>query len=186
MEEPQENSDNNSKASLLFKINQNGEQKDLNISDLENICKDQNVNLMELLKNGAMNVNWPFVKPKPTGNVRAQLIHTRMHQKPLELGIVRETNPTSLGNLSSIFTLIITIPAVAYSLYFLLRWLGYSKITSMCFGIIGGVVSFIVEISITLLRTFKQESTMQKQMKGNNLDTKTSTKKPTAEKEKVE
>lgn len=103
-----------------------------------------------------MKIVWPHSRPAPTGEVRAKLIHDRMHKRQIQ-NLAHEPPSRSLTNLSSIFTLMITIPAVAFSLYMLLRWFKVSETKSKILGLLGGLASFFVELFLTIIDNWKSE-----------------------------
>lgn len=127
--------------------------------ELRRACMDNPaMNLREKLKGGHMRVEWPHTRPEPTGRVRAKLIRDRMHQAHrTELKFGKENPGTALANLSTIFTIVITMPAVAFSLYWLCQWFGIGETTSKLIAVIGGLISFVVEIALAFIQTWKLE-----------------------------
>ena len=133
------------------------------IADLRKMCEaDPSIDLRDRLKGGRMRVIWPHARPQPTGQVRAKLIHDRMHKRQLEEFGFRENPGTALANLSTIFTLIITIPAVAFSLYKLCQWFKLEETTSKLIAVLGGVLSFLVEMTLVFIETWKTERHQRK------------------------
>lgn len=134
-----------------------GEETVLSIQDLRKRCEsDPSISLREQLKGGKMKIQWPHTRPAPTGHVRTKLIHDRMHKKQIQ-NLAHEAPTKSLTNLSAIFTMIITIPAVAFSLYMILRWFKVSKTKSKIIGLLGGLASFFVELLLTIIDNWKTE-----------------------------
>ena len=128
------------------------------IADLRRMAdSDPALDLGERLKGGKMKIIWPHTRPEPTGEVRAKLIHDRMHKKDQSNIVFDGSKSQILGYSSTIFTLIITIPCVAFSLYKLLSWFGYGEATSRIVGIVGGVASFFVELILLIIQAWKDE-----------------------------
>ncbi|KAK8857949.1 hypothetical protein M9Y10_013048 [Tritrichomonas musculus] len=134
------------------------ENKKLTISEMRKMIEDDpTVDLKEKIKGGKLQVEWPHTKPPPTGEVRAKLIHQRMHKKQFNQFSLMEARPSKLNELSGIFTLFITIPAVAYSLNILLKWCGFTDTTALIASVIGGLASFFVELALVLITQYKTE-----------------------------
>ena len=49
-----------------------------------------------------------------------------------------------------------SLPAVSYSLYTFLKWLGFDHQKSTLYGVLGGVASLLVEVILLMIQTFKQ------------------------------
>ena len=130
----------------------------LKLDDLKKKCQENpDFDLLNSLKGGKMKVVWPHTSPPVTGNVRAQLIHTRMHQKHADDHFhFKEKSTFQINELSWIWTLLITVPAVSYSLYTFLKWLGFDHQQSTLYGVLGGVASLLVEVILLMIQTFKQ------------------------------
>lgn len=136
-------------------------QKDsqkFSITELRKMVEnDPSVNLKEQIQGGQLKVQWPHTKPEPTGNVRAKLIHDRMHKKNPYAYTPHHSASAKLKNLSTIFTLIITIPAVAFSLNMFLKWLGCSEMTTKIGSVVGGIASFFVELLLLMIQLYKED-----------------------------
>jgi hypothetical protein len=136
-----------------------GQDAVLSLEGLRKMCEeDPTVNLYEELKGGKLAVNWPHRRPPPTGSVRAQLIHARMHRaarrdpRPEKLSLGR-----ALTQLSWIFTLVITLPAVAFAVYSLCIWLKLEETRAKLIGLVAGLLSFFVELGLILIQAWKTE-----------------------------
>ncbi|KAH0789689.1 hypothetical protein GPJ56_006191 [Histomonas meleagridis] len=136
-------------------------QKKETLSELHELCeKDPNFSLREHIKGGKLDIKWPHTKPQPTGDVRAKLIHRRMR---LQNAQAQRALPNDLRRakvmnfVSTIVILIITVPLVAYSVYKISRWLGYSNNKSKQIGIIAGLISFFAELGLTVIQLYKEE-----------------------------
>lgn len=139
-------------------ISLNDKKEKLTIESMRKMIEDDpTIDLKEKIKGGKLEIQWPHTRPPPTGEVRAKLIHQRMHKKSPRQMSLSQSRPAKLRNLSGIFTLIITIPCVAYALNMILRWFGYSGPTAQIVSIIGGLVSFFVELILILIDAYKKE-----------------------------
>jgi hypothetical protein len=150
-----------SPCSLSFSLP--GKAAPMSIQDLRQACEqDPTIDLSKQLNGAKMTLDWPHRPPVPTGDVRTKLIHARMHKQVEPERVTLRTKGDSLANLSSIFTLLITIPAVAFSLYWLCRWFEFSDLSSKLIGIFGGIASFFVELILLLITQWKQERHLKK------------------------
>ena len=63
-------------------INLNESKEKLTVSNMRKMIEnDPNFDLKEKIKGGKLEIQWPHTRPPPTGEVRAKLIHQRMHKK---------------------------------------------------------------------------------------------------------
>lgn len=138
----------------------------LTIADMRKMIEDDpTIDLKEKIKGGKLEIEWPHTRPPPTGEVRAKLIHQRMHKKSPRQMSLSQARPARLKNLSGIFTLVITIPCVAYALNSILRWCGYSNTTAQIAAVIGGLLSFFVELALIIIDAWKKEKYQSIMMK---------------------
>jgi divalent metal cation (Fe/Co/Zn/Cd) transporter len=85
------------------------------------------------------------------------LIHNRIHRQTAPEHW-RATGPnTGLNRLSAIFTLLITIPAVAFTVYSICKWLEVEETKSKVIALVLGLASFFVELGLILISSWKDE-----------------------------
>ena len=135
------------------------DQKKETIDDLHKLCESNpNFSLKDHIKGGKLGIKWPHSQPKPTGDVRAKLIHKRMRMQNAKEPLPRDIQKAKVMNfVSTIVILLITVPLVAFSVYKISRWLGYSKNRSKQIGIIAGLISFFAELGLTIIQLYKEE-----------------------------
>ena len=140
-----------------------------NIEDLRKIA-EAGGSVLDSLKEAKMKVIWPHEKPKPTGEVRAKLIHQRMHKKQESEIIKRNINEKKyiLQTVSTGFILLITIPAVAFSLYTLLKWAGIENERAKQISLIGALIMFGAEVGLTIIQAYKNEKAEENLLKAFN------------------
>lgn len=139
---------------LQFQLQNKNEN--VKIADLEERCKENaNYDLIEELKGGKMKISWPHTPSPVTGQVRAKLIHQRIHQHKEDNSLFKQPRSNSLNQISWVWTLLVTIPAVSFGLYSFLKWLGFDHQPSVLYGVLGGVTSLLIEIFLFMIQEFK-------------------------------
>lgn len=111
------------------------------------------------LKNSKMKVVWPHTRPEPTGDIRAKLIHARMH-KNVENNINTSKDLSAkemLSNISSLFVLLITVPLIAFGIYTMLQWMGYEKDKATQLSLIISLIFFFAELGLTIIQLYKND-----------------------------
>lgn len=136
--------------------------KDGSTANIEELRKfaDAGGSVLDKVKEAKMKVVWPHERPKPTGEVRAKLIHQRMHRQQenrITNREMRENKGKYLQTLSTSFILIITVPAVAYALYAILKWAGFDLELAKQYSLIGALILFGAEIGLTIIHAYKSE-----------------------------
>ena len=148
---------------LSFQLKDGSRQ---NIEDLRKFSENGG-NILEKIKDAKMKVVWPHERPKPTGEVRAKLIHQRMHKK-------REENIKAMGDfspaqmlqaLSSGFVIIATLPLVAYALYKLMTWFGVDHEKSKIYSLLLSIVFLLAEMGLILIQSWKEDKTKEFMLK---------------------
>ena len=129
----------------------------LNLNDLKKHAESGG-NVLEKIHDSKMKVVWPHEKPPPTGEVRAKLIHQRMHKQHEQRIREATINPKQgLATISNGFILLITFPAIAYALYIILRWLGVSVDTSKIISLCMAMVFLLAEIGLVIIQQWKAD-----------------------------
>ena len=124
--------------------------------------------VVEKVKDAKMKVIWPHERPKPTGEVRAKLIHQRMHRQQESRILNRDKKENKgkyLQTISTGFILIITVPAVAYALYAILKWAGIEHERAKQYSLIGALILFGAEIGLTIIQAYKSEKAEEYMLK---------------------
>jgi hypothetical protein len=151
-------------CSLVFRFP--GEEKAATLADLRQLCEsDPSLSLAAKLRGASMRVDWPHTRPPPTGAVRAQLIHARMHRSTAPASWREDRPAQGLTRLSAIFTLLITIPAVAFTVYSICRWLEVEETKSKVIGLVLGLASFFVELGLIIVHAWKDEKLQDRAVK---------------------
>lgn len=119
---------------------------------------DPNTDLLSHLKGSKLSVVWPHTRPEPTGIVRTKLIHNMMHKEGMKMKPVANLERAhALRDISAVWAFIVTIPAVAFSLYIILRWFEFSVEKAKVYAIIGGLAGFFAELGLTIIHAWKDE-----------------------------
>ncbi|EAY22828.1 hypothetical protein TVAG_075750 [Trichomonas vaginalis G3] len=147
----------------------------VNLSELrKRVEANSEYDLLGELKDSKMKVVWPHTRPEPTGDVRAKLIHARMH-KNVENHIRTKdiSSKEMLSSVSSIFVLLVTVPLIAFGLYTALKWLGFTPESAFCWSFIGSLIFFFAELALTILELFKRDMMQKGQLQLFNAKTNT-------------
>ena len=143
--------------------------KDGSKTNLEELRKyaQEGGNVLEKIKDAKMKVVWPHERPPPTGEVRAKLIHARMHKKQEErIRNMNDQRPGQmLSTLSSGFIILITVPCVAYSLYAILKWFGVNPEKAKIYSLLASIVFFLAELGLLIIQIWKIDKTKDLMLK---------------------
>ena len=148
---------------LCFQLKDGSRQ---NIEDLRKFSENGG-NILEKIKDAKMKVVWPHERPKPTGEVRAKLIHQRMHKRQEErIKEMSDFSPAQmLQALSSGFIIVVTIPLVAYALYRLMTWCGVDKEKAKIYSLLMSIVFLLAEMGLVLIQSWKEDKTKEYMLK---------------------
>lgn len=129
------------------------------VSDLRARCdSDPALSLRAHLRGAHLAINWPHRTPQRTGEVRAQLISARMQQQRRRPFVEKDVPRAKLlSTASTMFVLLVTVPAVAFSVFVLCRWFGVERDRAKRYGILSGLASLFVELGLTLIQMLKED-----------------------------
>ena len=143
----------------MFNLTVHHNDKTETIQELRALCNsNQNFSLKNYLNGSKLEINWPHQQPKPTGEVRTKLISARM-QINKKKSIMDKDIPKGkmLNTVSTMLVLLITVPAVAFSVFVLCRWFGVEKERAKQYGILSGLASLFVELGLAIIQMFKED-----------------------------
>ena len=136
------------------------------IEDLKKLAESGG-SVLEKIKDAKMKVVWPHERPPPTGEVRAKLIHQRMHMRQEErIRSAGDFSPTQMLNtLSSGFIILITVPAVAYALYKIMIWFGVNPEKAKVSSLLLSIVFLLAEMGLVIIQSWKTERSKEMMLK---------------------
>ena len=62
------------------------------------------------------------------------------------------------------FVLLITVPAVGFALFAILKWFKFPKQKATIYSLVGAIISLLVEIGLIVIHTHKMENKKQKNL----------------------
>ena len=124
------------------------------ITDLKSL--GDSVDLLKELKGAKMSIKWPRKAPESDPELKYKIARERMHPRKLN-----NQNELSGGaymrQLSDIWVILITVPAVSFALYMICKWLKFPPQKSKMIALIGSLISLFVEILLIIIQTHKKE-----------------------------
>lgn len=124
--------------------------KEYRINDLRKLINEnKDINLLEELKDSKINLKWPYKQPEYTGEARYMFLRKKLRSEK-KISRLSDFSPrNAMTHLSSIFTLMITLPCSFFVIYILLKEkFHYPETKSALVSVVISLIIFIAELIV--------------------------------------